>query len=160
MNQQELLDKRRKKFEELKKLRVDAAYELYCSLSDEEKLISELEFARKLVKHMGLKISTARKYAGYLVVEYHVEFFKYKMRRPSFGFAGKHHNAKTRAAISEATKRYNKARAIKCKEQGVNYRTYKQDADQQLSVDNIALVNFCKRKQQRINTIDNENIVI
>lgn len=76
------------------------------------------------------------------------------------GFAGKHHNAKTRAAISEATKRYNKARAIKCKEQGVNYRTYKQDADKQLCVDNESLVNFCKRKQQRINTIDNENIVI
>ena len=76
------------------------------------------------------------------------------------GFAGKHHNDKTRAAISVATKRYNKARAIKCKEQGINYRNYKQDADQQLSVDNIALVNFCKRKQQRINTIDNENIVI
>lgn len=84
MNQQEFLDKRRKKFEELKKLRVDAAYELYCSLSDEEKLISELEFARKLVKHMGMKISTARKYAGYLVLEYHVEFCKYKMRRPSY----------------------------------------------------------------------------
>lgn len=75
------------------------------------------------------------------------------------GFAGKHHNAKTRAAISKATKRYNKARAIKCKELGINYRNYKQDEDNKLSVDN-SLVNFCKRKQQRINTIDNENIVI
>lgn len=84
MNRHEFIDKRRKKFEELKKLRVDSAYEFYCSLTDEEKQISELEFARKLVKHMGLKISTARKYTGYLVVEYHVEFFKYKMRRPSY----------------------------------------------------------------------------
>ena len=84
MNRQEFLDKRRKKFEELKKNIVDAAYEYYCSLTDEEKLISELEFARKLVKHMSMKISTARKYAGYLVLEYHVEFCKYKMRRPSY----------------------------------------------------------------------------
>lgn len=84
MNRQEFLDKRRKKFEEIKKNKVDTAYELYLSLSDEEKQISELEFARKLVKHMSMKISTARKYAGYLVLEYHVEFCKYKMRRPSY----------------------------------------------------------------------------
>lgn len=84
MNRQEFLYKRRKKFEEIKKLIVDAAFEYYCSLTEEEKLISELEFARKLVKHMNLKISTARKYAGYLVAEYHVEFCKYKKRRPSY----------------------------------------------------------------------------
>lgn len=76
------------------------------------------------------------------------------------GFAGKHHNAKTRAAISKATIEYNHARAIKCKEQGINYRNYKQDADQQLCVDNESLVNFCKHKQHRINTITNDNIVI
>lgn len=46
------------------------------------------------------------------------------------------------------------------KSYGINYRNYVQDADQQLYVDNTALVNFCKRKQQRINTIDNENIVV
>lgn len=148
--------KRRAKLAELLKNRIDAAYEFYCSLSDEEKLISEVEFARQLAKNMNLKISTARKYTGCLVLEYHVEFCKNKKSSASYGFAGKHHNAKTRAAISKATIESNHARAIKCKELGVNYRNYKQDADKQLCADN-SLVNFCHR---RINTITNNNNII
>lgn len=156
MNMREFHDKRRKKLAAMMKNRIDAAFEFYCSLSDEEKLISEVEFARQLAKHMNLKISTARKYTGCLVLEYHVEFIKNKKSRASYGFAGKHHNAKTRAAISKATIESNHARAIKCKELGVNYRTYKQDADKQLCADN-SLVNFCHR---RINNISNNNIIV
>lgn len=84
MNMKEFHAKRRAKLAELLKNKVDTAYEYYCSLTDEEKLISELEFARKLVKHMSMKISTARKYAGYLVAEYHVEFCKNKKSHPSY----------------------------------------------------------------------------
>lgn len=158
MNMREFHDKRRKKLAELLKNRIDAAFEYYCSLSDEEKLISEVEFARQLAKHMNLKISTARKYTGCLVLEYHVEFCKNKKSRASYGFAGKHHNAKTRAAIRRSTIESNHARAIKCKELGVNYRTYKQDADKQLSIDNNSLVNFCHRRINNITT--NNNIIV
>lgn len=158
MNRQDFHKARRKKLAELLKNRIDAAFEYYCSLSDEEKLISELEFARKLAKHMNLKISTARKYTGCIVLEYLVEFCKNKKSRASYGFAGKHHNAKTRAAISKATTECNHARAIRCKELGVNYRTYKQDSDKQLSIDNNSLVNFCQSK--RINNISNNNIIV
>lgn len=157
MNRQEFHAARRKKLAELLKTKVDTAFEYYCSLTEEEKLISELEFARQLAKHMNLKISTARKYTGCIVLEYHVEFIKNKKSRASYGFAGKHHNAKTRAAISKATIESNHARAIKCKELGVNYRTYKQTASNNICADN-AILKFCISK--RINNITTNNIVI
>lgn len=56
MNRTEYHDKRRNKFAELHKNRVDAAYEYYCALSDEEKLISKLAFARKIAAHMSISM--------------------------------------------------------------------------------------------------------
>ena len=110
------------------KKRVDAAYEYYCALSDEDKQIAEFTFACKLAKHLCLSISIARMCTTYLIAEYNIEFCKNKTSNPSFGFTGKTHSAKSRAAISEATVERNKARVIACEEQGVNYRHYKQDA--------------------------------
>lgn len=56
MNRLEYHNSRRKKFAELRKKRTDSAYEYYCSLSDEDKQISELAFARKIAAHMSISI--------------------------------------------------------------------------------------------------------
>ncbi len=125
---------RRKKFAELAKNRVDDAYDFYCSLTDEEKQISKNAFASKLAKHLGLSHSVARKTTSNLIAEYQVEFCKNKTSNPSFGFAGHRHSAETRAAMSKAAIARNKARAIRCSEQGLNYRNYKQDAEKQIVV--------------------------
>ena len=134
MNMQEYHNIRRKKFAELNKNRVDAAYEYYCSLSDEDKQISEFTFASLLAKHLCLSISSARMCTSNLIAEYNIEFCKNKTSVPSFGFAGHRHSAKSRAAIGKSTIERNKERVITCKEQGINYRNYKQDADKQIEV--------------------------
>lgn len=126
---------RRRKFAEMKKKRVDAAYEYYCSLSEEEKLIAEATFARKLAKHLCISLGVARSTTSNLIAEYHIEFCKYKTSNPSFGFTGKTHSAKARATIRKSTIERNKARVIMCREQGINYRTYRQDADKQIKVE-------------------------
>ena len=128
---------RRKKFAELRKNRVDAAYEFYCALSDEDKQIAEFTFVCKLAKHLCLSIGVARNCTTNLIAEYNIQFCKYKTSKPSFGFTGRSHSAKTRAAIGKSTKERNKARVIMCKEQGINYRNYKQDADKQIDVANF-----------------------
>ena len=152
MTRTEYHARRRKKFAELNKNRVDAAYEYYCSLSDEDKQISEFVFACNLAKHLCISHGVARKTTSNLIAEYHVEFCKWKKRAQSFGFTGKTHSAETRAAMSKAAIARNKARAIKCKEQGVNYRTYRQDADKLIEVDN-----FCNNT--RIKTMSEKIIV-
>ena len=139
MNIKEYHNLRRKKFAELCKNRVDEAYEYYRSLSDEEKQISEFTFASKLCKHMCISRGIARNVTSHLIAEYNIEFCKYKKSAPSFGFSGRSHSAKVRAIIAKTTIERNKARAIACKEQGVNYRTYRQDADSQIDVANFSL---------------------
>ncbi len=134
MNRTEYHNIRRKKFAELNKNRVDAAYEYYCSLSEEEKQIAEFTFASKLAKHLGLSLSIARNTTRNLIAEYQIEFCWRKPSNPSCGFTGKKHSAETRAAMSKAAIARNKARAIKCKEQGIRYRTYVQDAEKQIVV--------------------------
>lgn len=125
---------RRKKFAELKKKRADDAYEYYCSLSDEDKQIAAFTFACNLAKHLGLSHSVARSTTTNLIAEYNIEFCKWKKSAQSFGFTGKKHSAETRAAMSKAAIARNKARAIRCREQGLNYRNYKQDAEKQIVV--------------------------
>ena len=135
---QEYHNIRRKKFAELNKKRVDDAYEYYCALSEEDHQIAEYTFVCKIAKHFCISIGIARKCTTNLIAEYKIEFSKYKhSSSPSFGFTGHRHSAKTRAAISEATIELNKARVINCKEQGINYRNYKQDADKQIEVANF-----------------------
>lgn len=154
MTRLEYHNRRRKKLAEMKKSRVDAAYEYYCSLSDEDKQISEFIFACNLAKHLCISHGIARSTTSNLIAEYHIEFCKYKKRNPSFGFTGKTHSAKARAAISKAVIERNKARVIMCSEQGLNYRNYKQDADKRIEV-----ANFCCNNN-RIKTIDSDKIII
>ncbi len=54
--------KRRKKFAELRKNRIDSAYEYYCSLSDEDQQISEFTFACKLAAHMSISMRCCSSY--------------------------------------------------------------------------------------------------
>ena len=84
MTRQEYHAIRRKKFAELRKNRVDAAYEFYCALSDEDKQIAEYTFVCKIAKHFCLSIGIARKTVSNLIAEYHIEFCKYKHSSPSF----------------------------------------------------------------------------
>ena len=129
---------RRKKFAELNKKRVDAAYEYYCSLSDEDKQIAEFTFVCKIAKHFCISIGIARKCTTNLIAEYHIEFCKYKhSSSPSCGFTGKKHSVETKAAIRKSTIERNKERVIMCAEQGVNYRNYAQDACKQIEVANF-----------------------
>jgi hypothetical protein len=153
MTRTEYYNLRRKKFAKLKKNRVDAAYEYYCSLSEEEKLIAEFTFASKLAKHLGLSLGIARNTTSNLIAEYQIEFCKRKPSNPSFGFAGKKHSAETRAAMSKAAIARNKARAIRCSEQGIRYRTYVQDAEKQIVVPDFF-------NSTRIETIDTDKIII
>jgi hypothetical protein len=158
MNRTEYHNTRRKKFAELAKNRVDSAYEYYCALSDEEKQISKHAFSRKLATHLSIGTGVARNVTNNLIAEYKVEFVKYKMSSShSRGFTGKKHSAETRAKIAAASIKCNAARAIKCKEQGLNYRNYKQDADK-----NIDVANFSKtfNNNTRISSISSENIII
>ena len=153
MNRTEYHARRRKKFAELKKKRVDAAFEYYCSLSEEEKQIAEFTFVRKIAKHLCISLGVARSTTSNLIAEYKIEFCKYKKSNPSFGFTGKTQPAKARAAISAATIARNKARAIMCKEQGLNYRHYRQDACKNIVVDDF--FNSTRRK-----TIDTDKIIV
>lgn len=75
---------RRKKYAELKKHRIDSAYEYFCQLSDEDKLISEFAFARLLTKHMSISMGVARHTTTALIDEYNVEFCKNKKSAPSY----------------------------------------------------------------------------
>ncbi len=84
MNMKEYHTTRRKKFAELNKSRVDAAYEYYCSLSDEDKQIAEFTFACKLAKHLCVSISIARMCTTNLIAEYNIEFCKNKNKSNSF----------------------------------------------------------------------------
>jgi hypothetical protein len=145
-------NERRKKFAELRKTRTDIAYEYYCQLSDEDKQISEFAFACKLCKHMCVSMSIARHVTTDLIDEYNIEFCKHKKISPSFGFSGRKHSAKVREAISKSTIERNKARAIACKEQGINYRNFKQEADSKIEV-----VNFSKAS---VKAIDSSKIII
>ena len=131
---QEYHNIRRKKFAELNKKRVDDAYEYYCALSEEDHQIAEYTFVCKIAKHFCISIGIARKCTTNLIAEYHIEFCKYKKNTPSFGFTGHRHSEKTKAVIAKSTIELNKARVITCKEQGINYRNYKQDADKQIEV--------------------------
>lgn len=144
--------RRRKKFAEMKKNRVDAAYEYYCSLSDEDKQIAESTFACKLAKHLCISLGVARSTTSNLIAEYHIEFCKYKTSNPSFGFTGKTHSDEARAAIRKSVIERNKARVIMCKEQGLNYRHYKQDADKSIEVADFS--------NARAKSIDSEKIII
>lgn len=152
MNRTEYHNIRRKKFAELGKNRVDAAYEYYCQLSEEDKYISKLTFSRKLANHLSIGLGAARNVTNNLIAEYKVEFVKNKMSSHSSGFTGKKHSAETRAKMSAATIKCNAARAIMCKEQGINYRNYVKDADKQINVDN-----FCKAS---VKVIDSSKIII
>lgn len=152
MNRSEYHNIRRKKFAELAKNRVDAAYEFYCQLSDEEKQISKHAFSRKLANHLSIGTGIARNVTNNLIAEYKVEFVKYKMSSHSRGFTGKKHSAETRAKIAAASIKCNAARAIMCKEQGLNYRNYVKDADK-----NIDVNDFCK---SRVKAIDSSKIII
>ena len=153
MNMKEYHNSRRKKFAELKKKRVDAAYEYYCSLSDEDKQISEFIFACNLAKHLCISHGIARMCTTNLIAEYHIEFCKWKKSSHSRGFTGKKHSAETKAAIRKSTIERNKARAIMCKEQGLNYRHYKQDAEKQIVVDNFF-------NNTRVKTISSDKIIV
>ena len=153
MNMKEYHTIRRKKLAELNKNRVDAAYEYYCSLSEEEKQIAEFTFASKLAKHLGLRLGVARSTTSNLIAEYHIEFCKYKTSNPSFGFTGKTHSDEVKAAMSKAAIARNKARAIKCSEQGINYRTYAKDACKHIAVADFGI-------NTRIKTIDSDKIII
>ena len=151
MNMKEYHNIRRKKFAELNKSRVDAAYEYYCSLSDEDKQISKHSFSRKLANHLSIGSGIARNVTNNLIAEYKVEFVKYKMSSHSRGFTGKKHSAETRAKIAAASIKCNAARAIMCSEQGLNYRNFKQDADKQIEVANF--------DNNRVKTISDKIIV-
>lgn len=153
MNRQEYHNIRRKNFAELRKNRVETAYEYYCSLSDEEKQIAEFTFACQLAKHLCISRGIARHTTTKLIDEYNIEFCKYKKSAPSFGFTGRSHTDKVRAIIAKTTIERNKARAIMCKEKGVNYRTYKQDADEQIEVANFS-------NNTRAKSIDSDSIII
>ncbi len=153
MTRKEYHNLRRKKFAELRKNRVDAAYEFYCSLSDEDKQIAEFTFACKLAKHMSISMGIARHVTTTLIEEYNIEFCKHKKSAPSFGFTGRSHSAKVRAIISKSTRERNKARSIMCKEQGLNYRNYKQEADAKIEV-----ANFCNNTRKK--TIMSDKIII
>jgi hypothetical protein len=72
---------------------------------------------------------------------------------PLFGFSGRSHSAKVRAVISKTTIERNKARVIMCKEQGLNYRTYRQDADKQIEVANFS-------NNDRLTSISSDKIII
>lgn len=144
---------RRKKYAELRKSRVDAAYEFYISLSDEDKLCAEFTFAKKLAKHMCISMGVARYTTTDLIAEYGIEFCKHKTSNPSFGFTGRSHSAKARAIISKTTIERNKARVIACKEKGINYRHFKQEADSQIEVANFS--NNARKK-----TISSDKIII
>lgn len=153
MTRSEYHNNRRKKFAELRTNRVDSAYEYFCALSDEEKQISEFTFAKKLAAHMCISMGIARHTTTALIDEYKVEFCKYKKSAPSFGFTGRSHSAKVRAVISKTTIERNKARVIMCKEQGLNYRTYRQDADKQIEVANFS-------NNDRLTSISSDKIII
>lgn len=153
MTRAEYHNLRRKKFAELAKNRVDAAYEFYSQLSDEDKQISKHAFSRKLAKQLSIGTGIARNVTNNLIAEYKISFVKYKMSSHSRGFTGKKHSAETRAKIAAASIKCNAARAIKCKEQGINYRNYVKDADKQIKVDN-----FCNNN--RIKSIDSDKIII
>lgn len=153
MNKLEYYNTRRKKFAELRKKRVDAAYEYYCSLSDEDKQIAEFTFACQLAKHLCISRGIARHTTTALIDEYQVEFCKCKKSNPSFGFTGRSHSAKVREVISKTTIERNKARAIMCREQGLNYRTYRQDADSQIEVANFS-------NNDRLTSISSDKIII
>ncbi len=153
MTRTEYHNQRRKKFAELRKNRVDTAYEFYCSLSDEDKQIAEFTFACKLAAHMGVSMRIARHVTTTLIEEYKVEFVKHKRSAPSYGFTGHSHSAKTRAIISKTTTERNKKRAIMCKEQGMNYRHYKQEADAKIEVADFG-------NNTRIKTISSDKIII
>ena len=154
MTREKYHDERRKKFAELHKNRVDSAYEYYCSLSIEDKQISQHAFSRKLANHLSIGTGIARIVTNNLIAEYKVEFCKYKQNSSrSARFTGKKHSAETRAKIAKSTTERNKARAINCAEQGINYRHYKQDADKQIEV-----ANFCNNT--RINSISSDKIII
>lgn len=157
MNRTEYHNQRRKKFAELAKNRVDDAHDFYCQLSDEDKQISKHAFSRKLANHLSIGMGIARNVTNTLIAEYKVEFCKYKMSSHSHGFTGKKHSAETRAKIAAASIKCNAARAIKCKEQGINYRHYKQDADK-----NIEVADFSKTfsNNTRISSISSDNIII
>ena len=137
MTRQDYHNTRRKKYAELRTNRVETAYEYYCSLSDEDKQIAEFTFACKLAKHLCLSIGVARNCTTNLIAEYNVQFCKNKTSTPSFGFTGRSHSAKARAAIGKSTAERNKERVITCKEQGVNYRNYRQDACTHIEVANF-----------------------
>ena len=145
MTRTEYHARRRKKLAEMKKSRVDAAYEYYCSLSEEEKQISEFTFACNLAKHLCISHGVARSTTSNLIAEYHIEFCKWKKRAPSCGFTGKTHSAKVRAAIRKSVIERNKARVIMCSEQGLNYRNYRQDA-----CAHIEVADFCKARVKSI----------
>lgn len=70
-----------------------------------------------------------------------------------FGFTGHRHSAKARAVIAKSTIARNNARAIACKEQGINYRHFKQDADKQIDVANF-------NNNTRISSISSDKIII
>ena len=141
---------RRKKFAELNKNRVDAAYEYYCSLSEEDQQISEFTFACNLAKHLCISHGVARSTTTNLIAEYQVEFCKWKKSNQSFGFTGHRHSAETRAAMSKAAIARNKARAIRCKEQGINYRNFRQDAEKQIVVADFGNNNHIKTISEKI----------
>ncbi len=69
------------------------------------------------------------------------------------GFTGRSHSAKVRAIISKSTIERNAARAIMCAEQGINYRTYRQDADKQIEVANFS-------NNDRVTSISSDKIII
>lgn len=142
----------RKHYADLMKNRTDAAYEYYCSLSDEEKQLSEFTFACQIAKHLGLSISIARRVTANLIAEYHVEFIKNKHKAMSYGFTGHHHSAKVRTAISISTSERNVERAVMCKEQGLNYRNYKQDAiaKADANIDVADLQQYCSIVSQAV----------
>lgn len=153
----------RKHYADLMKNRTDAAYEYYCSLSDEDKQLSEFTFACQIVKHLSLSISIARRVTANLIAEYHVEFCKNKHKAMSFGFTGHHHSAKVRTAISKATSERNVERAVMCKEQGLNYRNYKQDAiaKADMSIDVTDLKQYCSTVTHSfINTKISDRIIV
>ena len=70
MTREKYHDERRKKFAELHKNRVDSALEYYCSLSDEDKLISKHAFSRKLANHLSIGTGVARNVTNNLIAEY------------------------------------------------------------------------------------------
>ena len=153
MNMKEYHTTRRKKFAELNKHRVDAAFEYYCSLSDEDKQLSEFTFASKLAKHLCLSMGIARMCTSNLIAEYNIEFCKNKTSVPSFGFTGKTHSAKSRAAIAKSTIERNAVRVIACSEQGLNYRTCRQDSDNKIEVANFS-------NNTRVKSISSDKIIV